>query len=352
MKLFSAQIYQARRQGLMKEVGQGCILLLGNGESPMNYTDNVYRFRQDSSFLYFLGLDLPQLAALIDIESGKTILFGDDPSLDMIVWTGPQTSLQDLAVQTGIEEVKSWKELSNEIWLRKEKGQKIHHLPPYRGENKILLQALLGISLDQLAAEASLPLIQSVVKLRSVKGQEEIAELEEAVSITSAMHLQAMQMARVGLTEAEIAAAVRHTALKFGSDLSFPIICSIHGEILHNHHYHHTLEPGRLLLVDAGGESGMHYAGDMTRTFPVDGKFSVQQKEVYQIVLDAENAAIDKLAPGVLYQEVHLEAARVITNGLKQLGLMKGDTEEAVQAGAHALFFPHGLGHIDRKSVV
>jgi len=344
--MFSANTYLERRQKLIQSMDSGLLLLMGNNDSPMNYTDNIYPFRQDSNFLYFIGLDFPHFAALIDVESGICTLFGDDISIEMVVWTGPQPSVQELAEKSGITHTSESKNLSEHLKSAIGKGRKVHFLPPYRFENMIRMSELLEIPVSQLQVSASLPFIQAVIQLRSIKSPGEVVELDRACSITADMHVAAMQTIRPGIKESEVVAAVRHVALKHGGDVSYPVIGTMNGETLHNHHYHNTLAPGKMFLLDAGAETDTRYAGDMTRTFPIAKTFTTLQKEIYQIVLDAENRAIDMLAPGIQYKEVHLEAARVITRGLQDLGIMKGDLEGSVRAGAHALFFPHGLGHM------
>lgn len=344
--MFTANTYQARRQKLVQSMDSGLLLLLGNNDSPMNYTDNIYPFRQDSNFLYFIGIDLPLFAAIIDVDSGVCTLYGEDVSVEMVVWTGPQPSVQDLASKSAITQTAGSDKLAEDISKARGQGRNIHFLPPYRFENMIRLSDLLDLPVAQLQASASLSFVQAVIELRSIKSAEEIEELHKACSITTDMHVAAMQIARPGIQESEVVAAVRQIALKHNGDVSYPVIGTIHGETLHNHHYHNTLNSGNLFLLDAGAETEMRYAGDMTRTFPVDKKFTQLQKEIYQIVLDSENKAIEMIAPGIQYKEVHLEAARVITNGLQALGIMKGDLEESIAAGAHGLFFPHGLGHM------
>lgn len=344
--MFSPQTYTQRRKKLAESLSSGLILLLGNQESGMNYADNTYHFRQDSSFLYYCGLDHADLAAVIDIDERKTTVFGDEYSIDMIVWTGAVPTIKEMSLQAGIESTAPSSALSEVISKAKAQGRPIHFLPPYRPENAIRLSHLLGIEPAKAGESASLPLIKAIISQRSYKTEEEIEELEKAVRVTNEMHLTGMRVARAGMKEAEVAAAVHAVALKHGGHPTFPIICSVRGEILHNHSHKNTLKPGQLLLLDAGGESGMHYAGDMTRTYPVDGKFTQKQKEIYGLVVQALDNAIDALAPGKTYREIHLLAAKTIAAGLKSLGLIKGDVDEAVAAGAHALFFPHGLGHM------
>lgn len=343
---FSTDTYTQRRQRLMHTVGQGLILLMGNGEAPMNYKANTYRFRQDSTFIYYFGIDRAGLAALLDCESGEVTVFGDELTMDDIVWTGPQPTIADQAAAAGVSQTAPYAQLGERLSVGRTQGRKVHFLPPYRGENSIQLQSWLYVKPSEARAQASEALIRAVVAQRSIKTAEEIAELEKATSITSRMHRRAMETARPGILEAEVAAHARAVALAADGDLSFPIICSVDGQTLHNHHHHNMMEDGRLLLVDTGAEIPSRYVGDMTRTFPVGKAFTEKQREVYQVVLDSQLAAIDMLAPGVAYRDVHAKSATVIAEGLSELGLMKGDPAEAVAAGAHALFFPHGLGHM------
>ena len=344
--MFNREIYVGRRERLKESLSGGLALFLGNTDSPMNYHANVYHFRQDSTFLYFFGLDFQQLAGVIDLDSGEEILFGDDLSMEDVIWTGPQKSLSERASHVGVSRVAPYRQLYDWVGKALKSGRKIHFTPPYRGENKILLQELLGIVPSQQSQAASVELIKTIVALRSVKEVCEIEELKKAAATGYKMHVAAMKMARPGTWEQEIAGTVEGISLVHGNPPSFPIILSQHGETLHNHDHSNFLEEGKLLLVDAGAETSLHYASDFTRTSPVGGKFSRQQKEIYEIVLAANNKALELSRPGATYLSVHLEAARVIASGLKALGLMKGDVDEAVKAGAHALFFPHGLGHM------
>lgn len=345
--MFSAPTYSDRRSRLSAQLSSGLILLPGNRESGMNYAANTYPFRQDSTFLYYFGLDFPDLAATIDLDSGEVIVYGNELTMDDIVWTGPQPTLSARCERVGVTHTAPEDALAESLKQAQSKGRPIHFLPPYRPENATLLFHLLGIPHAQLKASASVGLIQAVVAQRSIKSAEEIVEIEKAVATTHAMHLAAMRGARPGISEAALTAAVYEKALEAAAmHPSFPIILSVNGQVLHNHSHGNILQSGQMVLCDAGGESAMHYAGDMTRTFPVDKRFTNRQAEVYQIVLDGMETAIDALAPGVPYKEVHLQAATTMASGLKALGLMKGNVEEAVAAGAHALFFPHGLGHM------
>lgn len=344
--MFAKEIYVNRRKRLAELLPNGIVLLLGNVDSPMNYPANTFRFRQDSSFLYFFGLDFPGLAAVIDLDSGREVIFGNDVDMEDIIWMGPQSSMQEKAAQVGIDHTLPFAKIFEFVKEALKKGRKVHFLPPYRAENKILLQQLLGIEAPRQADYVSTELIKAVVSLRSVKEACEIAEIEKACATGYEMHTTAMQMARPGVWEQTIAGRLEGIATSGGGMLSFPVILSQNGETLHNHDHSQILQAGRLMLVDAGAESAMHYACDFTRTVPVSGKFTPQQREIYDIVLAANNLATKLSCPGVTYLSVHLAVSELITEGLKSLGLMKGDVKEAVASGAHALFFPHGLGHM------
>jgi len=344
--MFNRETYIDRRQKLKQKISDGIILLLGNVDSPMNYADNTYYFRQDSSFLYFFGLDFQKLAAVIDSETGEEIIFGDDVEIEDIIWMGPQIALKEKAEKVGISKTEPFKNLQQVIEKAILSGRKIHFLPPYRAENKILLNELLGISISKLKAYSSLELIKAIVDLRSVKEEQEIAEIRKACAVGYQMHVTAMKMAKAGVWEQSIAGTIEGIANAGGGMVSFPVILSQNGETLHNHNHSQTLQNGRLLLVDAGAEVGSHYASDFTRTMPVSGKFTQKQREIYEIVLAANNRGRELTKPGSTYLSVHLAAAEVIASGMKALGLMKGDVKEAVAAGAHALFMPHGLGHM------
>lgn len=344
--MFSDETYITRRKKLKEKVSKGIILLLGNSDSPMNYADNAFYFRQDSSFLYFFGLDFQNLAGIIDAESGEEIIFGNDVSMEDIIWMGPQESLNAKAEQAGVKRTEPFGNLQLEIDKAIGAGRKVHFLPPYKGENKLLLQDLLGISVSKQATYASLELIKAIINLRSVKEEQELNEIRKACAVGYQMHTTAIKMAKPGVWEQTIAGTIEGIANAGGGMVSFPVILSQHGETLHNHDHSGILENGRLMLVDAGAEVGSHYASDFTRTVPVGGKFTQKQREIYEIVLAANNRARESTKPGVTYLSVHLAVSELIASGLKELGLMKGDTKEAVANGAHALFMPHGLGHM------
>lgn len=344
--MFKKEVYTDRRNSLRKLIGSGLILLPGNNDSPMNYPANGYRFRQDSTFLYFFGLNHAGLAGVIDVDNNKDIVFGDDVEIDDIIWTGYLPTIKDNASHTGVKEAHPFSHLSVVLSEALAKKRKIHFLPPYRFDNKMLVHKLLGIVPDKQANYASDELKKAVSALRSVKDEHEIAHMDAIMDVGYQMHTTAMRMARPGVYEREIAGFIEGIALSHGGTISFPIILSRRGEILHGHDHSNKLKNGDLLLVDAGFESGMCYATDNTRTFPVGGKFSEQQKNIYNIVLKALNSSIKMIKPGLPYRDVHHHSAITIAEGLKSLGLMKGDVKDAVAHGAHAMFFPHGLGHM------
>ncbi|MCU4164133.1 aminopeptidase P family protein [Carboxylicivirga caseinilyticus] len=344
--MFKKETYINRRQQLAKDVDKGIILFIGNSESPMNYADNTYHFRQDSSFLYFFGLDHPDLVAIIDTESNETTVYGNDYTIDDIVWMGNQPTIASRAQQCGVSKSATLNQLSLDLQEAQSKGRQIHFLPLYRAESKIKLFQWLGIRPDQLKEQASLELIHAVIKQRNYKTDEEIVEIEKAVNTTVDMHLAAMRMARPGIREAEIAAEVERIALAAGGHIAFPVIGTINGQTLHNHYHGNTLHEGGMFLLDAGAETAMGYAGDMSSTFPINKTFSNQQKEIYQVALNAHNRAIELLQPGVAFKDIYFESAREIMRGMKDLGFVKGDIDEGIAEGAHAMFFPCGLGHM------
>jgi len=344
--MFSKNVYINRRKKLQSRVESGIILMLGNNDSPMNYADNVYHFRQDSTFLYFFGIDLQNHAAIIDIDNNKEYLFGDDISLGHIIWMGPQPTMVEKAAQVGVENVKPMVDLAKMVGDADKQGRKVHFTPPYRGENIMLLSDLLDVHHSKVKEMSSLELTKACINIRSVKEPCEIEEMERHMATAYKMHTTAMKMAHEGVNEQDITGALEGVSMSGGGMVSFPIICSKRGETLHNHNHGNILRNGDLLLVDAGSESPLHYATDHTRTTAVGGKFSQRQKEIYEIVLAANDTAREATKPGISYKECHLVAARTIASGLKDLGLMKGDVDEAVAQGAHAMFFPHGLGHM------
>jgi Xaa-Pro aminopeptidase len=344
--MFSKETYIQRRNKLKKSVGSGLILLPGNDESPMNYADNGYHFRQDSSFLYFFGLNHPFLAGVMDCDSGEEMIFGNDLTVEDFVWMGPQPTIAIQSLQVGVSKTDDIKSLTDLLRKAKAVSRKIHFLPPYRPENMIKIYNWLGINPDESKTGASLELIMAVVKQRNYKSEEEILEIRKACDISVDMHTLSMRMAKPGVPEAKIAAAVHEVALAAGGQISFPIIATINGQTLHNHYHGNILKDGDLFLLDAGAETSMGYAGDLSSTVPVNGKFTSRQRDIYTICLGSHNNAISMLKPGIPFKEVYFESSRIIVRGLKDLGLMKGSVDDAVENGAHALFFPCGLGHM------
>ncbi len=334
--MFLKEVYQQRRNALKAALGEGIILLPGNEESGMNYKDNVYPFRQDSCFLYFTGIDRPDLCFIIDIDNDQEVLFGDDPTLYDIVWTGPQEELALQAEKSGIAFTRTKIEIEKTL----RGNRKIHFLPPYRAETALKLAGW------NITDQPSVPLIKAIVAQRSVKSAEEIIEIEKGVATTVLMQKRAMELTRPGIAENVIAGELQAIAIAGGGNLSFPTILTVNGEILHNHASTKILQSGQMVLCDCGAENSNRYAGDLTRTFPVDRSFTAQQQEVYNIVLNAHQTAAKALKPGILYKDVHLLACEQLAIGLKDLGLMRGDPKQAVAEGAHALFFQCGLGHM------
>ena len=340
------ETYIRRRAQLKQDMGSGLLLFLGNNEVGMNYADNTYRFRQDSTCLYFFGLDYPDLCAVIDIDQNREIVFGNELTIDDIVWTGTQPTLSEKATTVGISDTKPLKELKDYIIRAQRKGQKVHFLPPYRGDHKVWLLELLGIVPAEQADRSSLPFIKAIVKQRNYKDEEEIAAIEESVDISTEMHLAAYARVRPGIHESEVAATVEEVACRYGNALAFPTIATVQGQVLHNHGFIHTLKEGDIFLLDAGAETRTHYAGDLSSSMPVGERFTERQKTIYEIHLASFHAAVDTLKVGVPFRDAHIAAATKICEGMKDLGLMKGDPAEAARIGAYALFFPCGLGHM------
>ena len=343
--MFTAEIYAQRRAELCRRVGDGLILLPGNVEAPFNYPNNTYAFRQDSTFLYYFGQNVPSLVGVIDASTGEATLYGDDFTVEDIIWMGPQATIEDLALQVGVAKSKPMAALAADLQIAITLGRRVHYLPPYRGLTKLQLSDLLGIKPEMLHARKSWDLIFAVAEMREKKSAEEIAALEEAFEIGYQMHTAAMLHTKAGRTEHQVAGIVGGKALEYGTGVSFHTILSQHGEVLHNHDHSGILTDGRLLLCDAGGEHVNGYVSDHTRTFPVSGKFTQKQKDIYNIVLKAHDDAAAALRPGMMYMELSDVAQRTLLSGLKDLDLVRGSVEDAMAAGAGYLFMPHGLGH-------
>ena len=345
--MFSKETYVNRRAELKKLVKSGIIILFGNNESPANFPANgYYPFRQDSSFLYYFGPKRDGLVGVIDVDNDKELLIGNDIDIDDIVWYGSVDSVHDMAERTGVKESAPMKQLQVICDNALKEKRTIHFLPPYRHDTMIQIFDLLGIHPSKQREAASVELIKAVVKMRSTKEQQEIEEIERACAIGYKMHTTAMRVTKPGVTEKYVGGQVNGIANSYGAMVSFPTIFSQHGEIMHGNPSMAVLESGRLALCDCGGETMEHYCSDNTRTFPVNGKFTQRQLEIYSIVEDCHDLALKISKPGVKYFDVHMDVCRLMTDRLKELGLMMGDTEEAVRAGAHAMFLPHGLGHM------
>ena len=345
--MFSKETYVGRRAELKKLVKSGIILLFGNNESPANFPANgFYPFRQDSSFLYYFGLQRDGLVGVIDVDNDVETLIGDDIDIDDIVWYGSVDSVKDMAGMCGVANTAPMKQLQAICGNAMKEDRKVHFLPPYRHDTMISISDLLGIHPSKQREAASMELINAVVKQRSSKSQLEIDEIERACAIGYKMHTTAMRLTKPGVTEKFVGGQVDGIAQSYGSMVSFPTIFTQHGEIMHGNPSMAVLESGRLALCDCGAETMEHYCSDNTRTFPVNGKFDQRQLEIYSIVEDCHDLALKLSKPGVKYLDVHMGICRLMTDRLKELGLMKGDTEEAVRAGAHAMFLPHGLGHM------
>jgi Xaa-Pro aminopeptidase len=342
--MFSKETYMQRRMVLKKTIGSGLLLFLGNDEAGCNYADNTYPFRQDSTFLYFFGLAFPGLAAIMDVDEDREIIFGDELTMDAIVWMGAQPSLRERCDAAGIFRVQPATELANYLTRARHKGQTIHYLPTYRAEHRIKLQELLRIRVE--SEHPSADFVKAVVHQRNYKTDEEVAEIEKACLVTADMHLAMIGMVRPGIRECEVAAAVAAVAYAHNYALAFPTIATVKGQTLHNHYHGNTVQSGDLFLLDAGAETEMGYAGDLSTTVPADTRFTPRQRDVYDIQVACHEASVAALRPGVRFEEVYDLSARIIVEGLKSLGLMRGDAAEAVQVGAHALFYPHGLGHM------
>lgn len=341
--MFSKETYHARRANLKKNISGGIMIFLGNIENPMNFEDNPYPFRQDSSFLYYFGIEEPKLAAAIDVDENEAIVFGDELTVDEIVWVGSQETIKEKSEKSGVANTRPYNQLFALVKKARQNGRKVHFLPPYQSVNKVLLSHLFACNIADLVP--SVEFIKAVAAQRAVKEEQEVSELHKAVNITNEMHLLAMRIAQPGMKEYEIVSAVQKLAADNESSFSYPPIITVDGQTLHNHYRGNTLKSGDLVLNDSGVENKMHYAGDLTRTFPVDKSFTAEQRDLYNVVHKSfvESQAIMK--PGVVFKDVHLKAVTSLTEGLIELGLMKGDPEEAVRNNAHTLFMPTGVGH-------
>ena len=344
--MFSKETYIARRAQLCRDLGSGLILIQGNNEAPCNYVDNTYWFRQDSTFLYFFGIQREGLVGVIDCDNGKEYLFGNDYDIEDVVWTGPLPTVCELAKSVGVDNSGDMRALQTLCTKTIGEARKIHYISPYRSDNQRQLSVLLGIKYDAVLRYGSLDLIKACVKQRSIKSDEEVAEIEKAIDTAYNMHVGAMKMAVAGRYEYELAGFMEGEARKGNGPVSFPVIMTIHGETLHNHNHSNQLSEGRMLVMDAGCETAMNYCSDITRSVPVGGRFNDRQRTIYEIVLAAQMETIRLSRPGITYQEVHTAISKVLAEGYRSLGILKGNTDDIVAAGAHSLLMPHGLGHM------
>jgi Xaa-Pro aminopeptidase len=346
MRLFEEKIYTERRKALMTKMGGGLILIMGNAEAPMNYKDNIYHFRQNSNFLYYFGIQQPDLNAIIDIDNDKIIIYGHENSIDDIIWVGDVPPLSELAKSVGVDTVKSENALIGDIKSMIAAGQELHYLPPYRMEHYVILNEALGYNKAESLEKKSVKLIKAVSTQRSIKSSIEVAEISNAVAITKSMHEAAMRFKSSGKYEYEAVAQILEECKKHNGSLAYGVIFSINGQVLHNHYHHNKMVDGRMIINDSGAENDMCYAADITRSFPVNGKFTSKQRDIYNIVLEMEKTSISSLKPALSYRDVHMDANRVLINRFKELNLLKGNTDEMVELGVGGMFMPHGLGHM------
>ncbi len=345
--MFNTEVYINRRKRLKAQLKTGLVVLPGNQLIPRNYRANTFRFRQDSTFLYFFGINRPGLTAVIDVDANEDIIYGDNLSVEDVVWMGNLESIEKLSDRAGVKCVRSYKSIASDISGANNKQREIQILPPYHTNTKKNLAGWLNINPDEIDKYISVDLIKAVADMRSVKEEREIEEIENTLSlVTREMHITAMQMASPGNYEYEIAGKIEGIALQHNASLAYPAICTVNGEVLHNEDYSHNLKNEDLLLVDAGAETPEFYATDITRTFPVGRNFTISQKNIYNIVLDVQEYAISLIKPGMKYQEIHRLSCVMMSEKLQELNLFKGDPEALVDAGAHAILFPHGLGHL------
>ena len=345
--MFTKEVYVARRAALlakMRAAGEkGIILFIGNAEAPAQYKDNCYKWRQDSTWLYYIGLDEPLMAAVLDIESGAETLYANDVDIDDIIWMGPQPSVRSKAESVGIGLTQPYSMLDTDVHAAQNIGRPIHYISPSRYFNTLRLMQLTGK--ENVADGASAPLTEAIISMRLVKQPEEIAAIDFACDLGYEMHSAARDAIKLGIVEQDIVGKMEAVALAKGWGVSFPTILTQHGETLHNHGHAAVIEPGKLMVIDAGVESNEHYASDFTRTYPTSGKYTTKQREIYQIVYDCNELAFSLAKPGITYRDVHLATARKMLEGLSALDLVHGDLDEMVAKGIAGLFQPHGLGH-------
>lgn len=355
--MFESKVYQRRRSALiqsMRSKGQsGIMIFVGNNDViSQGWNASVYDFRQDSAWIYYFGVDQPSWAGIIDIDSGDVKAYANDVDIDDIVWMGPQISVKEMASWAGVDATAPFSVWFDDVKKAMAKGRRVHFLPTLRDYNALQLMAATGYTFAQVKSKgtgdgphASVEFIQSVIDMRLVKEDCEVEELDKAGEIGYQMHVLARNSIALGAYEDEIAKNMEYFSKANGWGLSFEIILSQHGETLHNRAYHRAIEPGKLLVVDAGIESNTHYTSDHTRTYPTSGVFSTKQKDIYQIVLDCHEFAFSQIKPGISYRDIHKATVRLMLSKLKDLGLVHGDLDEMAAKGIGGLFMPHGLGH-------
>ncbi|WP_022669135.1 aminopeptidase P family protein [Desulfospira joergensenii] len=343
--MFAPEIYMSRRQELKQKLKTGLVLFMGNDAVPRNFPDNCYPFFQDASFLYYWGISSPGLSAVIDIDNDREILFGNDYTVDDIIWMGPQEPLVETAGRTGVKEVRSLRELKPFLENSGLKKQDLHYLPQYRSDTLLKLEKAAGIPHEAVNQGASISLVRAVIEQRSIKSKDEVSQIRSALEITKEMFSLAMEASRPGMYEYQVIGRAEGLALSRDARPAHCFIFTVQGARLHGASHSNRMKEGDIIVMDGGVESPLHYTSDITRSFPVSGRFSQLQRQIYEIVLKANESAIEKAGPGVLFRDIHVHAASVITRGLQEMGLMKGNVQDSVDQGAHALFFPHGLGH-------
>ena len=344
--MFDKDVYISRRKRLKELVGNGLVLIVGNSESPMSYSDNSYNFIQDSTFLYYFGLNSPDLVGVMDVDSDEDYIFGKEFTMDDIIWMGQQRTFKERAKDVGIENFVELEKMKEILKRDKDNERIIHFTNQYRVENSLKISRLLGLSLDEVNEKFSKRLVDGIIEMRSLKRDYEIAELEKATNVTREMHLVAMKNVKVGMKGYELVALLEAVAKKYNATTSFHTICTTNGQILHNHFHGNIFKEGDIVLLDCGARLENGYCGDMTTVFPVSGRFDSRQKDIYSLLIEMFDRAEECTKPGVTNKSVHLEVCKVLVEGLIKRGIMRGSVDEIVDAGAHALFFPHGLGHM------
>ena len=350
--MFSKDVYARRRQTLVAKMAdsaaegkRGIALFIGNTEAPAQYKDNCYKFRQDSTWLYFFGIDQPLYAAIIDLDNGNETIFANDVEIGDIIWMGPQPSVASVAASVGVERSAPYTDLNAAVAKVLAEGRPVHFVKPSRYYNTMKIASLLGCGTDEVAGRFSLALTKAIISMRLVKEDCEIEVIDDACNLGYEMHTVARNSIVPGIIEQEIVGKMDGVTLSKGWGVSFPTILTQHGETLHNHLHDKIIEPGKLMVIDAGAESNVHYASDFTRTYPTSGKFTAKQREIYQIVCDCNEFAFSMTRPGISYREVHLKTMHLMLEELRALDIVRGDVQDMVEAGIAGLFMPHGLGH-------